>query len=378
MERIGLFGGSFNPVHSEHVKMAIECIKELNLTKLFVIPTKIAPHKQGEVVLSGTDRFNMLKIAFNGITNVEVCDFELNNDGVSYSYLTVRHFKNLYKSANLYFLMGSDMLENFPTWKNPQDIVSNCNLVLVNRENSGFIDSELIEKVNNLFNTKVIQLVVSGKDLSSTEIRIRKMLGLSLNGLVCAGVEEYIENNNLYGENKYYNYVKNNLPEKRKIHVLGVILTAIKLAKKLGVDKSKVELSALLHDVAKYIPVEKQDYKKYGIPLNCPSEVVHQYMGAYVAKNELGILDTEVLDAIRYHTSGRENMSMLEKIIYTADIIEPSRKFVGVEELRKAVDSNFELGFITCVEEILEFLKRQGGEIYPLSIEACEFYKRKS
>ena len=101
-------------------------------------------------------------------------------------------------------------------------------------------------------------------------------------------------------------------------------------------------------------------------------------MGAYVAQNELGITDLEILDAIRYHSSGRVDMTMLEKIIYTADIIEPSRKFLGVEELRKAVDNDFELGFITCVEEILEFLKRQGSEIYPLSIDACEFYKRKS
>lgn len=378
MERIGIFGGSFNPVHSEHIKVALEAVKELQLNKLFIIPTYVAPHKQGVEVLSASDRLNMLNLAFLGNDKIVISDYEIKAQGVSYSYLTIRHFKELYSDSELFFLMGSDMLENFPTWKNPDDIVKNCNLVLINRQGNGVNDDILIENIKTLFNHSVIKLNVSGKDLSSTEIRARKMLGLPLDGLVTKEVEEYIDANNLFKPNKYYEYIKNNIPEKRKTHILGVVLTALKIAKNFDIDKTKVELSALLHDSAKYIQIAKADYIKYGVPNDCPSQVVHQYMGAYIAEKELGITDLDILNAIRYHTSGRKNMSLLEKIIYTADIIEPSRKFNGVEELRIAVENNFESGFITCVKEILEFLQKSGEEIYPLSVEACEFYQKEN
>ena len=378
MERIGIFGGSFNPVHSEHIKVALEAVKELQLNKLFIIPTYVAPHKQGVEVLSASDRLNMLNLAFLGNDKIVISDYEIKAQGVSYSYLTIRHFKEIYKDSELFFLMGSDMLENFPTWKNPDDIVKNCNLVLINRQGNGVNDDILIDNIKTLFNHSVIKLSVSGRDVSSTEIRARKMLGLPLDGLVTKEVEEYIDKNCLFKPNKYYEYIKNNIPEKRKTHILGVVLTALKIAKNFDIDKTKVELSALLHDSAKYIEVDKKDYEKYGVPSDCPSQVVHQYMGAYIAEKELGITDLDILNAIRYHTSGRKNMSLLEKIIYTADIIEPSRKFNGVEELRTAVENDFESGFVTCVKEILEFLQKSGEEIYPLSVEACEFYQKEN
>ncbi len=375
MEKIGIFGGSFNPVHKEHVKVALEAIKELQLNKLFIIPTYVAPHKQGEEVLSGNDRLNMLNLAFKNNDKVVVSDYEIEKQGVSYSYLTVRHFKELYPNATLYFLMGSDMLENFPTWKNPDDIVKNCNLVLINRQGNSVKDEILVQNIKSLYSHSVIKLNVSGQDVSSTEIRLRKMLGLPLDDLVSLEVQEYIDKNGLFKPNKYYEYIKTNLPEKRKTHVLGVILTALKIAKNLPIDKKKVELSALLHDLAKYITISDSDKVKYGVPSDCPSQVAHQYVGAHIAKTILGVNDEDVLNAIRYHTSGRANMTLLEKIIYTADIIEPSRRFLGVEELRKEVEKDFENGFRVCAKEILEFLQKSGEEIYPLSIEACEFYK---
>ncbi len=375
MKNIGLFGGSFNPIHQEHVKIALHGVKELKLDKLFIIPTYIAPHKQGEEVISGEHRLNMIKLAFEGNNNIEPCDYEIKSGGVSYSYLTITYFKKLYPSSKLYFFMGSDMLENFPTWKNPEFITQNAQIVLIERKGENLKNETLIKNIKKLYSHDVILLSVYGEEVSSTEIRIRKMLNLSLDGLVLKEVEDYIDKNNLYSENKYYTYVKNALPVKRRLHTLGVILTALKLAKKLNVDKKKVEISALLHDCAKYVEVD--DLEKYDIPKNCPKEVMHQYVGAYVAEKILNVKDAEILSAIKFHTSGRKEMTLLEKIIYTADIIEPSRKFLGVEELRLAVEKDFESGFLICIAEILEFLKKQGGEIYPLSIEACEYYKNK-
>ncbi len=371
--KIAIFGGSFNPVHNEHILMAEGIVKELNLDKLLIMPTAIAPHKQSNAVVSGEHRLNMLNLAFKGCKNIEVSSYELDKGGISYSYQTVEHIKQVYNPTELYFLMGSDMLENFPTWKNPEKIIENATLVLCERRNGEFQTDKIINRVETEFNTKVIALDCFGGDISSTKVRVYKMLGLSLENLVPKAIENYIDDNDLYQGDKYYEYIKNALPIKRKVHTAGVILTALKYAKTLGVDKVKAELSALLHDVAKYeLPENYPDLIEIK---NLPEDIVHQYLGYYIAKNKLGVLDEAVLSAIKYHTTGRSNMSNLEILIYVSDLLEPSRKFSGVEGLRAEIDKDFSKGFVICLEEIVEFLKRSNKEVYPLTLDALNYYK---
>lgn len=370
--KVGIFGGSFDPVHNEHISIAVGAIKELSLDKLYVIPTYIAPHKKNKGVAPGEHRLKMLEIAFAGVDKVEISNYELLSGGVSYTYLTIGYFKELYPTAELYFLTGSDMLENFPTWKNPEKIVANANLVLASRENGQFDDDLLINRVESLYNAKVIKINAFGTTVSSTAVRTYIKLGLNPSGLIPNGVYEYAVKNELYSEDKLYSYVKKTLPEKRRVHTAGVILKALELAKKLGVDESKIETAALLHDVAKY--KLRSDYLEAEIPLNVPDAVVHQYLSEYIAKNELKIDDEEILNAIKYHTTGRANMSLIEKIIYIADLIEPSRKFLGVDELRKAIDNDFDSGFKICLKEIVEFLKKDGEPVFELTLEAAKFY----
>lgn len=370
--KIGIFGGSFNPVHNEHIKIVKSAVLELGLDKLFVVPTFIAPHKKGEVVVDADKRFDMLKLAFNNLEKVEVLDYEIKKQGVSYSYQTIEHIKNLYKDSEVMFLMGSDMLENFPSWKNPEYILEMATLVLIERRDGKFNDSVLIQKIEEKYNKKVLKLNVYGEDLSSTKIRVYKQLGLTINEFVPIEVENYIDKNDIYKKDDYYNYVSSKLPEKRKIHTAGVIIYAIELAKKLGVDKKKAELAALLHDIAKY--EDYNDYKDFLLDSSTPKDIVHQYLGEYIARTVLKIDDIEVLNAIKYHTTGRKGITLLEKIIYVADIIEPSRKFSGVEELRIAVNNDFDSGFKTCLKEIIEFLKLQNINVYPLTLEMGEEY----
>ena len=371
--KIALFGGSFNPVHNDHIKIANALIEELSLDKLYIIPTFIAPHKQNAEVLNGEHRFNMLKLAFEDNSKVEVSDYELRKGGISYSYETVEHFKRTLNPTNLYFIVGSDMLDNFPTWKNPERILELATLTAVQRRNGEFDDSLSIKRIDDLYGKAVKTVKVFGETVSSTKIRVYKKLGLPLGEFLPKKVEDYILNNRLYLGDEFYNYISNALPIKRKIHTAGVILTALSLAKKLGVDEKKAELSALLHDIAKYESVE--NYPDFSISCDTPEDIVHQYLGEYIARTRLNVVDEEILNAIKYHTTGRENMTLLEMVVYVADLLEPSRKFSGVQELREEIKKDFFKGFKICLEEIVEFLKSSNKAVYPLTLDALNYYK---
>ena len=372
MKRVGIFGGSFDPVHKEHFNMAKSAIKELDLDLLLVVPTYKAPHKTGAVA-SDKDRFNMLLECFKNEPKIVVSPYEIDDAGVSYSYLTVNHFKNLYKESELFFLVGSDMLSSFLTWKNPQVIVDNATLVLTSRTGVNESDKTAILEVENALNTKIKVLNYLGLGVSSTQVRVYSALGLDIGEFVVKGVSEYIKNNNLYSGNYLYKYINKNLPTKRKIHTAGVILTALSLAKKLKVDLQKVETAALLHDVAKYQSLA--DYPNFKLEENVPKPIEHQFLGAHVAKTVLNITDEEVLDAIRYHSTGKTNMSLLSKIIYVSDLIEPNRKYAGVEELRQKIYEDFDKGFAFSTQEVLSFLEKGGEPIYYLAKDVANYYK---
>ncbi|QDP99473.1 HD domain-containing protein [Lysinibacillus fusiformis] len=173
---------------------------------------------------------------------------------------------------------------------------------------------------------------------------------------------------------QYLAAIKPRMPEKRYIHTIGVMETAIELAKVYGEDERKAETAAILHDIAKYADIawmekivhdEKLDPRLIG----WGSELLHGPVGAYIAEHEFGIVDEDVLNAIRFHTTGRVDMSRLEKILFVADMIEPNRHFDGVERLRKKVQKNLDKAVSACVRHTLAFLIDTKQAIYPLSID---------
>ena len=371
MQKIGIFGGTFNPPHKEHINIAKKVVKELDLDFLIVVPTFISPHKIGKDVASKKARLDMLNLAFCNEKNIIVSDFELNNEGVSYSYITVNYFSDKYKDSKLYFLMGSDMLENFPTWKNPEIIASKVEVVLIERPFENVDTKKIIATYEKLYNKKVIVTKYKGEKVSSTEIRLKAKLNLPINFDTSEEIANYVTKNDVYKKDKYFSLVCEKLTENRRKHTYGVILTAEKLAKQVGADESKCTLSALLHDIAKYENVE--DYN-FTIPKNTPSAVAHQFLGEHICKTILDITDDEILNAVKYHTTGRENMSIVEKIVFVSDLIEENRTFEGVEELRKQVFIDFEKGFKLCIKELYKHLKNSQNDIYYLTKEAYDFY----
>lgn len=164
--------------------------------------------------------------------------------------------------------------------------------------------------------------------------------------------------------------VKKQLTDHRYLHTLGVMETAIKLAKKFGAEEKKAELAAIFHDYAKFRPKEEmkqiiieQGYSSDLLLFN--EELWHAPVGAYLVQQEASINDEEILNAIRYHTSGRPGMTLLEKIIYLADYIEPGRHFPGVEEVRELAEKNLEEALIKSIQNSIVFLMKKNQPIYP-------------
>lgn len=174
--------------------------------------------------------------------------------------------------------------------------------------------------------------------------------------------------------NKALNIVKEQITEKRYIHTLGVMETAIQLAQKYGADQKKAETSAIFHDYAKFRPLEEMkrilvDQHFDARLLQFNPELWHAPVGAYLVEKEVGIMDTEILNAIHYHTSGRIGMTLLDKIIYLADYIEPGRNFPGVEEARELAQENLNKALIYSVRNTIQYLLNRNQTVYPDTID---------
>lgn len=370
MKKIGIFGGTFNPVHSEHVKIVCSAIEELQLDKVVVMPTCISPHKNSTPA-PAEDRLNMLKLAFQGIDKVEISDFEISNGGKSYTYLTVEHFKKT-TDAHLFLIVGGDMLKDFKNWKYPQRILNACDLCAFVRQDLANDFYKEKEYFNKNFNKQFTLLKYVPQPFSSTEIRIYNSLNLNIENYVSKQVAAYIKAKKLYCGQRFEEFIQKTLPEKRLIHTANVVVTALKKAKELNLDVEQVKTAALLHDCAKYI-----DYKTvngFNLPKDVPAPVVHAFLGAYICEKVLKIDDVEILDAIKYHTSGKANMSKLSKLIFVADMIEKDRDYLGVDKLRELYDENFELCFHKCLEEEFTHLINKKSVIYFETINAFNYY----
>lgn len=197
--RIGIFGGTFDPPHTGHKKYADELSERLSLDRLIVIPTATPPHKERKVS-SAEDRMNMLRLLFRSSEGVEVSDLEISRGGRSYTYDTVTLLHGMYPDDELIFLVGSDMLLSFHTWRNPDIILSHVKICAVTRDDD-IDESRLSEYINEYFPGQTDRFIVCGFDpveISSTEIRDAIRNGESVEGLLDRQVIEYIKEKELY------------------------------------------------------------------------------------------------------------------------------------------------------------------------------------
>lgn len=371
--KIGIFGGSFDPVHIEHQNLCKAALESLKLDKLFVVPAATPPHKQGKAISASEDRLALCRAAFEGEEKIEVSRYEIEQQGTSYTYLTMEHFKALYPQDELYFLVGTDMLRNFPFWKHPERILACATLAVCARaENKGWDEVEQAEFFKR-FQTHFAVIDYQGKAVSSTRVRVLAAAGEDISPLVGERVAKEVERLGLYQIDGVKQALSLQKPTRRQ-HSIRVAFFAAEHAAKCGVEERKAIAAALMHDCAKNLDENSPLLQGFTPPQRVPAPVLHQYAGAYVAKNTLGVMDEDVLNAICYHTSGRENMSALEKLIFLADMLEEGRAYKEVDELRQAFFTRgLDEGLTLALLRSLEFLKEKGQSVYPLTQKAYDF-----
>lgn len=391
MERIGIFGGTFNPVHIGHIQAAKQALTALHLDRVLLIPDHIAPHKE---LPTGSptpqQRLDMLRIAVQDCPGLEISDIELRREGVSYTYLTIQELKRMYPHDQLVLLMGTDMFTSFDSWRNPEEILKNASLGVFCRGDKK--EKQAISAQKERMEAMGAQVELAHNDviaISSTQMR--RLLAFRCAGsFLPEGVLEYIREYRLYNTRAQWKnlpmealepIVLSLLNPNRVAHVLGCRDTAVALAKRWGADETDAARAGILHDITKAIdgPLQLTLCEAYGKILDDFSrkypKTLHALTGSLVAERIFGE-NKAVVDAIAYHTTGKADMNLLEMIIYVADYMEPNRDFPGVETLRQLAFSDIQAALRLGLEMTMEHLKEQGSEVSPASREALAWLNR--
>lgn len=382
--RIVVYGGSFNPPHLGHVEAARTVSAELAPDKFLIIPTNVSPHK---MLADGSPepraRLEMCRLAFADIPGAEISDMELQREGKSYTAQTVEKLRHSFPDDELVLVMGTDMFLSFETWYRFEYLLENCTLAVLARDEDEDVQlrrqrDALAEK----YGARVIILKHDPVAASSSDIRERLRFGIG-SELLPDSVYSEIIRRHYYDALPELSWLRAKvmpyLTEKRIAHVLGCENEAVSLANRWGEDPERAAVAGILHDITKKLSAEEQLKlcEKYGI-INDAAEVanpklLHAKTGAVFARELFGIED-DIYGAIRWHTTGKPDMTLLEKIIYLADFVEPTRNFPGVEELRELCFEDIDAAMAKGLEMSLEFIRSSGAEPYKDSVEACEWY----
>lgn len=197
MKRYGIMGGTFNPIHLAHIYIAYEAKEKLNLDKVIFIPTGNPPHKRDNNIIDAKLRYEMVKEAIESYENFTISDYEISKEGYSYTYETLKYFKE--DDVELFFIAGGDSLDYVDKWRNTKEILENCTFVVFNRGN--FDKDALREKKSYLegkYNANIVVLDIVDMDISSSMIRARIKEGKRVDFFLPFKVLNYIQSNSLY------------------------------------------------------------------------------------------------------------------------------------------------------------------------------------
>ena len=388
---IGIYGGTFDPPHWGHITAARAAMEQLGLDKLVLIPDRVPPHKVlPEGSASPEQRLEMAALAAAELgKRAEVSDRELRRSGPSYTSDTLAELRREHPEDALWLLMGSDMFLSLQTWHAPEEIMALARIAPFSREaedeSAAFaaqkarLEREYGAQICIVQNPEV-------RELSSTEVRAALAAGRG-SDLLPPAVYGYVLREHLYGTHKALTGLTPDelrpialsyLKPKRMPHVLGTEQEAVRLVRRYGGDETQARIAALLHDCTKKLDMAQQLAlcQKYGIMLDELEQralkLLHSKTGAAIARDVFGVEDA-VYDAILYHTTGKPDMTRLEKIIYLADYIESTRDFPGVDELRKTVYEDLDKGLLMGLTMTIQEMEEMGNPVHHLTRDARDY-----
>lgn len=360
MKRLLYFGGSFDPIHNAHLKLASLGKDALNCQKCFFVLAKNPRWK--DPTCSAEDRLKMLRLAIKGHPGFAISLIEYNSDkDTTYTYDTVKTILKYHKNDQLFYLIGSDQLEKLDKWYKIDELSKMIKFVVFRRSNYPLNEENMKRYDVTLLNAEEM-------DISSTKIRL-------LNNLDCPKpVLDYIAKYQLY----YTSLLKNYISSKRLNHCFSVASLAYDIALANHKDPYKAYHAGLIHDIAKGLNKEKslELMQKY-----FPSEIgkvgewgYHQFLAVVIAKDILKITDEEVLEAIEYHATGKKHMTPLAKIIYCADKIDPTRGYDSSKLIKKCKE-DYKEGFKAVLKANIAYFKEKGIDyLNDYSKECFEYY----
>jgi len=354
--RIGIFGGSFNPPHIGHVEVSGAVASRLGLDIMIVVPAGTPPHKKLPNGTPSADmRYIMTENAFQQVPYTLISDIEVKSQNPCYTIDTIKIIASGYPGAEFFLLVGTDMYQTLDTWKNSDTLLKIITPVELRRD--------LI-------------------DISSSQLR--EMLPKRKGREYVADFNySYIIKNRFYGAKPDWDWLRSRahsmLNPLRVPHVSACEREAVKLAERWGVDTDDAREAAILHDITKKLDLNEnmRILEKHGITVGelgyNEEKLLHSITGSLLAKSEFGVSD-DVADAIEWHTTGRAQMTMLEKVIYIADYIESTRDFPGVDELRRKAYKNIDEAMIMGLEMSIDDMHSRGITPKDTTTKALVYY----
>ena len=350
--RIGIMGGSFNPIHRRHLQIAQSALEEMNLSRVLFIPNGNPPHKHNELA-GAAHRYEMTRLAVIPYEQLAVSDLEMTREGIVYAVDTLKLLHKKYPSADFFYIIGEDTLFDLVHWVQPLEVFKLCTFLVCLRENRSLEGNPGVQALKDK-GADIRFLSLAPFDVSASDIRRQIAQGVMNDALLTPEVCEYIRIMGLYGSSfaldnaqNVYNTLKGDLSDDRLLHSLAVAYTAMKLAQTHNLDVPACELAGLLHDCAKCMGLKSMQRIARDAKLqltetefNAPG-LLHGPVGAVVAKSKYGIVRQDILTAIETHTTGFAGMSPFDMVIFLADKIEPYRDDIPeLAEIRALATQN--------------------------------------
>ena len=385
--RIGILGGTFDPIHQGHIQMALRVLEAVHLDQMLIMPSGNPPYKSCSTLPE--DRWKMVVAACSRDARLIPSRLEMDRSGSVYTIDTLLALHREYPKAELFYVIGADAAMKLHHWHRVNELLPLAAFLVCPRGSSFETDA---------FQDEIARLRAAGAsirvlrmppvDISSTVIRASLRRG-DPTPLLDGAVREFCAAKGLYGmarrieaSDRWLDQLFAALTPKRFAHSLSVARTARRLAFQYGVDPLQAEEAGLLHDCAKCLPMKEMrrialEHSLTDDPAILESgALLHSLAGAWLARNAYGMADPAVLEAIAYHNTGHAGMSRLAMCVCLADFMEPNREsYPLLEEVRRLAEHSLEQALLLSLEGTAEYVCSRGKYLHPRTQETIAWLK---